>query len=58
LGLVEKHKDAPIIVVCDSGMTAGGAGRLLSKAGFLRVYVLSGGIAQWRAENLPVTKKR
>ncbi|MGL5302867.1 MAG: rhodanese-like domain-containing protein, partial [Aeromonas sp.] len=25
LGLVEKHKDAPIIVVCDSGMTAGGA---------------------------------
>ncbi|CAJ1763568.1 rhodanese-like domain-containing protein [Aeromonas veronii] len=58
LGPVEKHKDAPIIVVCESGMTAGGAGRQLSKAGFKQVYVLGGGMAQWRAENLPVTKKR
>ena len=58
LGPVEKHKDAPIIVVCESGMTAGGAGRQLSKAGFKQVYVLSGGMAQWRADNLPVTKKR
>jgi rhodanese-related sulfurtransferase len=39
-------------------MTAGGAGRQLSKAGFKQVYVLNGGMAQWRAENLPVTKKR
>ncbi|PJG58792.1 rhodanese-like domain-containing protein [Aeromonas cavernicola] len=58
LGTVEKHKDAPIIVVCESGMTAGGAGRHLSKAGFKQVYTLSGGMAQWRADNLPVTKKR
>ncbi|MFG0832886.1 MULTISPECIES: rhodanese-like domain-containing protein [Aeromonas] len=58
LGTVEKHKDAPIIVVCESGMTAGGAARQLSKAGFKQVYVLGGGMAQWRADNLPVTKKR
>ena len=43
-------------MVCESGMTAGGAGRQLSKAGFKQVYVLSGGMAQWRADNLPVTK--
>lgn len=57
-GPVEKHKDAPIIVVCESGMTAGSAARQLYKAGFKQVYTLSGGMAQWRAENLPVTKKR
>jgi rhodanese-related sulfurtransferase len=57
-GPVEKHKDNPIIVICDSGMSATGAGRQLSKAGFKRVYALSGGMAQWRVDNLPVTKKR
>ncbi len=58
LSLIEKHKDVPTIVVCESGMRAPAAATALSKAGFTRVYILRGGLASWRGENLPVTKKR
>ncbi len=58
LSQIEKHKDAPTIVVCESGMRAPAAATALSKAGFTRVFVLRGGLASWRGENLPVTKKR
>lgn len=55
---IEKHRDAPIIVVCESGMRAQPAARALMKAGFTRVVALRGGMVNWRGENLPVTKKR
>ncbi|MGL5949391.1 MAG: rhodanese-like domain-containing protein [Aeromonas sp.] len=58
VGALDTHKAQPVIVVCESGMTAGGAARALHKAGFAKVNVLSGGMAQWRADNLPVSKKR
>ena len=58
LTLIEKHKDAPTIVVCESGQRAQGAAQALVKAGFKQVFILRGGMASWRAENLPVTKKR
>jgi Rhodanese-related sulfurtransferase len=58
LTLIEKHKDAPTIVVCESGQRAQGAAQALVKAGFKQVFILQGGMAGWRAENLPVTKKR
>jgi rhodanese-related sulfurtransferase len=58
LAQIEKHKDAPIIVVCESGMRATTAATALNKAGFGRVFVLRGGLVSWRGENLPVTKKR
>lgn len=58
LGQVDKHKEDPIIVVCETGMRAGAAARTLHKHGFKQVYTLAGGMAQWRADNLPVTKKR
>ena len=57
LSPIEKHKDVPTIVVCESGMRAPAAASALSKAGFTRVFVLRGGLASWRGENLPVTKK-
>ena len=57
LSQIEKHKAAPSIVVCESGMRAPTAASALSKAGFTRVFVLRGGLASWRGENLPVTKK-
>lgn len=55
---IEKHKDAPTIVVCETGMRAQTAARALSKAGFKQVFVLRGGLTSWRGDNLPVTKKR
>lgn len=57
LSQIEKHKAVPTIVVCESGMRAPAAASALSKAGFTRVFVLRGGLASWRGENLPVTKK-
>lgn len=52
---LEKHKDKTIIVVCASGMNAGGACTELKKEGFIAAR-LSGGISGWRSENLPVVK--
>ncbi len=54
---IESHKDAPIILVCDSGArTASAAGKLL-KAGFTQVHSLLSGMSGWQAANLPTTKK-
>ncbi len=54
---LEKAKDAPIIVVCQAGMSAQGAAKQLSAAGFSRVSVLSGGMGKWAEASLPVVKK-
>ena len=43
-------------MVCESGMTAGGAGSPTEQGRFQAGYVLSGGMAQMAADNLPVTK--
>lgn len=57
LGSIEKHKDSPIIVVCNTGMTSTQACQMLLKAGFSNVHNLQGGITEWRSANLPLTKK-
>lgn len=49
--------DKPVILVCKMGQHAGAAGRLLTKAGFTDVRRLSGGIATWTADRLPLVKK-
>ena len=55
---IDKHKEKPVIVVCETGARAETAASKLVKAGFKQVYLLRGGLTQWRAGNLPVTKKR
>jgi rhodanese-related sulfurtransferase len=50
------HKEKPIIVVCNMGQTAGTACRKLKAAGFNPVR-LSGGITEWRGQNMPVVSK-
>ncbi|MBJ7537869.1 rhodanese-like domain-containing protein [Marinomonas transparens] len=54
---LEKHKDAPIILVCKSGVTSGASAKDLKKEGFTKVYKLQGGIAEWQSSNLPLVKK-
>lgn len=51
-----KVKDRPVVIVCRNGMTAGGAAKRLLKAGFTRVYVLGGGVAQWQSAELPLAR--
>ncbi|WP_460756996.1 rhodanese-like domain-containing protein [Marinomonas epiphytica] len=53
---LEKHKDAPIILTCKSGINAGASAKELKKAGFSKVFKLQGGIAEWQSSNLPLVK--
>lgn len=57
LNRLEKHKDAPIIVVCKSGVNSGPSAKELTKAGFAKVFKLQGGVSEWQASNLPLVKK-
>lgn len=52
----ELKKDRPVIVVCNTGTTAGPAAAQLRAAGFGEVFVLAGGLAAWREAGLPVKK--
>ena len=52
---LEKHKAKTLIVVDAMGQHAGTASRELKKAGFTAAK-LSGGIASWRGDNLPLVK--
>ncbi len=54
---LEKHKNSPIIVVCNTGMQAGVAANQLRSAGFEQVYRLAGGIQAWKADSMPIATK-
>ena len=45
--LLAGAKSQPVVLVCRTGQTAGGAAKRLKKAGFEKVYVLDGGVAAW-----------
>lgn len=53
---LEKHKETPIIMVCNAGVQAGNAAMQLRKHGFTEVHKLKGGIQSWTTENLPLAK--
>ena len=54
---LQKHRDKPIIVYCNSGPIAEGVCSVLKKQGFAAVHPLSGGLSAWQNANLPLTKK-
>ncbi len=56
IGELEKHRSKPIIIVCNLGQTASGAVKKLNEANFDNVVRLSGGVAEWKAQNLPLVK--
>jgi len=51
-----KNKSLPLVVVCPTGTRAQRAVVLLKKLGFENTTSLAGGLAAWRAANLPVEK--
>jgi rhodanese-related sulfurtransferase len=55
-GELDKFKDTPLILVCQSGSRSAGACSQLAKLGFARVHNLEGGINAWRASGLPLKK--
>lgn len=56
VGELDKSKGKSIVIVCQTGARADKAIALLQKAGFEDVVGLEGGLAAWRAANLPTAK--
>ena len=54
LDQLQKHKNTPIIAVCDNGITSTRAVNTLRGAGFESVYGLKGGMNGWSQSGLPV----
>ena len=52
---LDREKDKVLVVVDQYGQHAGSAGKLLSSEGY-DVRRLSGGMVEWRSQNLPVVK--
>jgi rhodanese-related sulfurtransferase len=54
LPTLEKHKNHPIVVVCQTGSRSVTACKTLTKAGFTQVFNLSGGMQSWEDNKLPI----
>ena len=57
IGELEAYKDKPVVLVCKMGQHASASGRKFKDQGFENVRRLSGGMAEWTANSLPVVKK-
>ena len=56
LAELKGKEDKAIIVVCNMGQTAGAATKKLKAAGFNNPIRRSGGMNEWRGQNMPVVK--
>jgi len=53
---LKKHKEKTVVVYDDSGSLSASAVRQLAAQGFTRALTLKGGLAAWRADNLPLSR--
>jgi rhodanese-related sulfurtransferase len=53
---LKKHREKAVVVYDDSGSLGAAAVRQLAAQGFTRVFALRGGLAAWRADNLPLSR--
>ena len=53
---LKKHKEKTVVVYDDSGSLSASAVRQLAAQGFTRAFTLKGGLAAWRADNLPLSR--
>lgn len=56
VGELEKFKERPILLVCQSGARSGKALQQLAKLGFSRLHNLDGGVGAWATAGLPLKK--
>ena len=49
-----KNKTLPVVLVCASGKRAAKAAKALQAKGYAKAVMMSGGLAAWKAANLPV----
>jgi rhodanese-related sulfurtransferase len=53
---LKKHKEKAVVVYDDTGSLGAAAVRQLAAQGFTRAVALRGGLAAWRADNLPLSR--
>ena len=53
---INKQKSKILLAVCADGATSGRAAGHLRKTGYENAFSLKGGLAGWRADNLPLVK--
>jgi rhodanese-related sulfurtransferase len=53
---LKKHKEKVVVVYDDTGSLGAAAVRQLAAQGFTRAFTLRGGLAAWRADNLPLSR--
>ena len=53
---LNKYKNKPLILACAQGQHAAPAVKQFTQAGIEQLHILKGGIAAWKAANLPLTK--
>lgn len=54
---IEKYKQKPIVIYCNTGSQSARAARTLKMQGYEKVYCLNGGLQAWKTANLPVSKE-
>lgn len=57
LGILNKFKSRPMILICTGGLDAPKLYSLLTKEGFTQLYYLAGGMTGWQSNGLPVVNK-
>lgn len=53
---LDKLKDQPLLLACQSGADAQSAAARLVKQGFQQLFVLKGGLAAWKQDQFPLEK--
>ncbi|MGZ8943510.1 MAG: rhodanese-like domain-containing protein [Methylobacter sp.] len=55
LSKLETHKNKPVLIACQTGTRSASAGKILTKAGFEQVFVITGGMQAWENDyKLPI----
>ena len=53
---LEKFREQPVLIYCQSGQSSQRPAAALAKAGFQQVHNLKGGVNAWQAENFPLER--
>lgn len=55
LGKLEPYKKKPVLIACQTGTRAASAAKILTKAGFEQIFVITGGMQSWEEDyKLPI----
>jgi rhodanese-related sulfurtransferase len=55
---LEKLKDKPVLLSCQTGARSAQAAATLRQAGFAQVFNLAGGMTAWQQASMPVEKQK